>query len=117
MDMEDSTPIYIYALCDPYTDEPRYIGQTKTLVTRYRTHLTEQVNKAKVVWMESLLSAGQLPHIAVLAVVSPQIADEMEAFWIWKYRVSGAVLLNATFRAPYHRAYRTGPYGRIEFAA
>lgn len=102
------TYIFIYALVDPHTLQPCYIGQTNDLAARYRGHLREESNKQKRAWLDTLLSEGQLPYITSLDVATPESADELERYWIWVYRMRGAQLFNSPTPPIYFRAKRTG---------
>lgn len=87
----------IYALCDPYTEEIRYIGKTVVaLSTRLSQHVTAS-NKGKRIhlhcWMRSL---GVRPVIKPLAIVSDEMAGEMEIKVIAAYRDGGFRLTNTT---------------------
>ena len=53
--------VSIYALCDPDTEEIRYIGQTVNLKKRTYEHINKihVGNKKKQDWMNSLVSQGK----------------------------------------------------------
>lgn len=50
---------FIYALCDPDTEEVRYIGKSNSTRRRYSDHINEcRTNRKshKISWIKSLLS-------------------------------------------------------------
>jgi len=69
--------IYIYELIDPITDETRYIGRTKNVKSRLKSHLGDKAHTYKVSWIRSLLKQGVVP---ILNIIDEVPFDEWE-FW------------------------------------
>lgn len=91
----------IYALCDPYTGEVRYVGKSDDPARRFRDHLTQgQLNRHKTrknSWIKGLLAQGTEPILDILDVVPADQANhaEREYIGLWRYLV-GDRLLNGT---------------------
>lgn len=86
--MSDSTTscgkIYIYALIDPRTSEPRYIGKTNDLQKRYLHHLNPR-NRDKSYranWIRALQRLGLQPTLEVLEVTDECNWTERERWWV-----------------------------------
>lgn len=75
---------YIYALCDPITDEIRYIGKTCDIAARYAHHVGDHLKQKthKTNWIQSLLSIGISPKIFVLEAVCESEWPAAERQWI-----------------------------------
>jgi hypothetical protein len=88
--------ITVYALCEPDTDEIRYIGQTADLKGRMVTHLcpSPAQNGGRFDWIRELKSKGLAPTVRVLEEVEPEQALTREAYWISHYQEQGAPLFN-----------------------
>jgi len=92
----------IYALCDPLTEEVRYIGKTKRKAhTRLRNHITEAKRRIKLThkanWVYSLLCKNLEPTMSVLEVVADgENWEEREKWWIVFAREQGFDLTNLT---------------------
>jgi len=92
----------IYALCDPDTEEIRYIGKTSNdLYQRLGVHIY-RAKRAKgqlthrMAWIRSLLSEGKRPLIHGLAFVTEENWREKERWWIQFCRETGVRLTNLT---------------------
>ena len=97
---------YIYALIDPITNEPRYVGRTNDPETRYKLHLawkSESNNTPKRQWVAALLQDGVRPLREVLEEVSSETADTAESKWICDYIDRGYKLTNTLVAAKYLR--------------
>ncbi len=94
--------VYIYALLDPATREPVYIGQTRrSLESRLYDHLHEVGSRAKQTWIKSLKVQGLRPLITPLFVTNAANANEAEKRIIKRYREMGYTLLNSNRNRPY----------------
>jgi hypothetical protein len=87
---------FIYGLCDPHTNELRYIGQTsQELRHRLRKHVIRahdgQTYCAK--WIRSL---ERIPKIIQLHECANSALDQWEWQFIAAYRLMGARLTNIT---------------------
>jgi len=95
--VSDST-VYIYGLCDPRTDEVRYIGKTKhSPAFRLRGHIAAAKSGHKrhtTYWINELLSIGLRPNIYVIERVDGEIWDRAERYWIAYFRSLGCNLTN-----------------------
>jgi hypothetical protein len=88
-------PVHIYLLCDPDTNEPRYIGQTINPLNRIRNHFQGlSVNPPLDLWFEELRLAGKSPRLDVVEIVNPGYGDAAEQRWIERLSVDGFKLLN-----------------------
>lgn len=88
--------VYIYALCEPNTDEVRYIGQATNVQTRINGHWSESriYNSPKCQWLRSLAAKGEKPSIKTLAIVDLEQSPIVEKEKILEAIASGANLLN-----------------------
>ena len=96
MSAADVKPAVIYALCDPGTEEVRYIGNTASPTTRLRSHLAEARTGHpchRCWWLRSL---GEPPTFRSLAVLPPDSGQEMEIRTIALFRSLGYRLTNGT---------------------
>lgn len=89
----------LYALCDPETDEVRYIGQTVRPSMRLFEHIAPQNLIAKTHknhWIKKLLREGKRPSMIILKWVPLSEIDAAEVAMIKEYRQKGARLTNYT---------------------
>lgn len=106
----------IYALVDPRDHNIFYVGQTRDLDARKRTHFAggHSLSGAKI---RVLLSNGVLPLVVVLQGDIPlQWLGRAEAFWIDLLRQRGGELLNMT-RSPGVRRQQQSALGVPGFGA
>jgi hypothetical protein len=91
---------FIYALCDPITEEIRYIGKTNTPRKRYYAHLNEsKIGKKKshkISWIRLLFSINQKPLLKIISEVESEDWKYWETYYIEFYRSSGCNLTNLT---------------------
>lgn len=107
----------IYALIDPRDHCIFYVGQTRDLDARKRTHFAggHSLSGAKI---RVLRSNGLLPLVVVLQGDLPlQRLSLAEAFWIDLLRQRGGELLNMTRRAADTRRPRTESTSAAGFGA
>lgn len=90
----DSQMTFIYALIDPETNEIRYIGKSNLPKQRYNAHLRETSKNDKTRWIASLKSRGLKPILQILEVVSLELWEVRECYWIAHYREQGYNLTN-----------------------
>jgi hypothetical protein len=92
----------IYALIDPQTGEPRYVGKSQRGLQRPREHgflavLARDRNFHKVNWLKRLRRLGlQYGTVVLWASPSPSGLADAERFWIANLRSRGFRLLNLT---------------------
>lgn len=87
----------IYALVDPLTGDPHYIGQTgATLADRRAEHVRKPGNTKKGAWVREFLAAYREPRIVLIEEFTGyrRQAYERETFWIHRLRSEGHSLLN-----------------------
>lgn len=107
----------IYALIDPRDHCIFYVGQTRDLDARKRTHFAggHSLSGAKI---KVLRSNGLLPLVVVLQADLPlQRLGLAEVFWIDLLRQRGGELLNVTGRATDTRRQRAESTGTAGFGA
>lgn len=91
------SPIYIYALKDPFTDQIRYIGKSIRPHERLMNECNERVNTHRSHWIQSVLARGQRP-IQIILETLPHDAhwQSCEQMWIAYGRAQGWPLTNGT---------------------
>jgi group I intron endonuclease len=90
---------FIYALCDPDTEEVRYIGKSNSIRRRYSDHINEcKTNRKshKISWIKSLLGNNKKPLIKILDEVPQDDWKSWEVHYIDLYKSKGANLTNLT---------------------
>ena len=95
--------MFIYGLCDPDTNELRYIGQTIQGFRRIQEHYnqcqkrnktTKQLSRSKV-WINSLKKQNKIFKVIYLEYTDELFKlDELENFYITYFRFLGCILLN-----------------------
>ena len=90
----------IYLLCDPITNEVRYVGKAINLYIRIRKHHNESRLKAKTHknnWIKSLLTQGLKAKVLVIEeCLCENSLNEAEKKWIKYYKQIGCDLTNGT---------------------
>lgn len=87
----------IYALVDPLTGDPHYVGQTAaTLADRRRDHVRKPGSTKKGAWIRELLAEYREPQIVLIEEFTGyrREAYERESFWIRQLRSEGRPILN-----------------------
>lgn len=96
--MTDDAIRTIYALIDPRTGEPRYVGQTRlSLKQRFKAHMnkrnSEDTHKSR--WFRSVIAAGFKPSIvSIYTCYDDATLDAAELFFIEDYKARGFKLTN-----------------------
>lgn len=96
--MADVRRWHIYALLDPETLLPRYVGWSFYPGRRLRAHINQAKGGAighKANWLRSVLSRGAEPMLFILESGFGDY-EEAERRWIRDLRLSGTALTNAT---------------------
>lgn len=91
---------HIYVLCDPNTQEVRYIGQAKNIQQRWLEHTNYKEcckHTRKAEWVRTLMRAGTPPEIFVIETVTKAEALEREVLWIRRFMQIGARLTNQSY--------------------
>jgi hypothetical protein len=97
--------VKIYALVDPVTDLPHYVGRTVVpLSKRLGYHMSETAcmlrgtTPAKLPrkdkWIYALRQSGKKPRIHLLSLTTQARAAEREGYWMIRLRREGHVLHN-----------------------
>lgn len=91
----------IYALCDPVTNEIRYVGKSMVELRRRVSQHTSpywlKKKSRKNTWLKSLYAAGQRPEVVVLEHrETEQDLNEAERFYVAYFRSIGVRLTNHT---------------------
>lgn len=88
----------IYALLEPTTYQPKYVGRTgSSLPRRLGQHLADSKLAEPTrlaAWLRELATAGQRPIIALLDSVPDADWRQAERDWIARLRAEGAMLVN-----------------------
>jgi hypothetical protein len=86
----------IYALYDPYCNQPVYVGQSIKGFTRPFEHIKEKSHSDKVnEWVQDLKKDGKSPVLVILEHdCSPDLLNDKELFWIQRFIQKGFPLLN-----------------------
>lgn len=86
----------IYALIDPRTGEPRYVGQTRrTLRSRFTQHLEKRGSTHRECWIKQLKNEGLQPVMRQLyECFDGGTADAAEIFFIADFKARGFSLTN-----------------------
>lgn len=92
--MSEAALVTIYELRDPITDEPRYVGQTFDIDTRFNAHLGDGGRSRKGRWVQELAQMGLRPALQIIAKVKLEDANDVERAWIQTYLTAGLDLLN-----------------------
>jgi len=87
---------WIYALCSPITNLPRYIGKTNNLAKRYDVHIHDKIKSYKCSWIKSLKEQGLLPVLMIIEECKFNIWKEREIYWINYCTECGIKLTNLT---------------------
>lgn len=72
--------IYVYALVDPISLNPIYIGKAKCPISRFAGHLSNNTthNPNFSNYLNSLKKSLQMPNLIILAYCAPDEADVVE---------------------------------------
>jgi len=93
--MEGEGRYAIYALCEPGTENVRYIGQSTDPARRLKAHCRGDKSKSqnrRHNWLSSLAGEGKSPRMVVLDWADDW--DLAERFWIQAFRNAGFDLVN-----------------------
>lgn len=85
------SPVQIYALTDPDTDEVRYVGKARDAKHRLASHYRDaRHRKTKVyAWINSLASQSKTVGLRILEEVAESDWEQRERHWIAYYRTFG----------------------------
>lgn len=89
----------IYSLCDPRTQEVRYVGMSNNVIQRFGQHLSspnDGGNEAKGAWILELQHAELMPVLQIVeSGLSRESAIKREQYWMTFYLDGGSPLTNA----------------------
>ena len=90
-------PRYIYALSDPETHEPRYVGATVNPAKRFSEHCSLRGRKGQSLreWIDELAVLGTRPVLVIIERVEDGNWQARETHWIQEFRERGCSLLNS----------------------
>jgi len=103
-------PVYVYALIDPRTDEPYYIGRTRNPRTRLSGHISqgwETVRSVQyydygyphrlphIVHTRDIVLADQRPVFEILETVTGEDWRDAEYLWVEYFRSVGCPIGNS----------------------
>lgn len=86
--------VFIYALCDPDTNDIRYIGKSINPKSRFYGHVQERQNTHKGNWIESLIRKEKVPVMKILEEATFDNWEDRERYYIKYYRELGCRLTN-----------------------
>ena len=87
----------VYALIDPRTQMPRYVGRTGQPNKRKARHLSGNTHGEVAEWEQAVLFAELVPIFKILERgLTADESAEREKFWIAKLNEQGCNLLNVT---------------------
>mgnify|MGYP001031736385 CR=1 FL=1 len=110
---ETRPKVWIYALLDPETGEPRYVGKAINPQVRYAQHLSERGRKThKQCWLAKLNAYGLVPTLELLEQVPEPEWQAAERHYIAEYRRLGARLTNGDDGG---YGGKTGPENRARY--
>jgi hypothetical protein len=95
---------WVYILRDPRDNAVRYVGRTRDRAARLRAHILgspAHKNRRKNDWIRELLEAGLKPVMEPVQSGSGNGSLAAETRWIFRYRQSGADLLNIVCPPPH----------------
>lgn len=97
----EETLTRIYVLKDPETNEIRYVGKTiKSLIVRLGEHINEAKRNSgkthKINWINSILNKQTIPVIEQIDECKWVDSENLEIYYIQKYKAEGARLVNTT---------------------
>lgn len=89
--------VHVYVLCDPMTDEVRYVGITSRPKMRLWHHVNGRASTRCKRWIRGLKERGREPKMQVLlSVGSRALAYDVEKLVIAKFKAAGARLTNVS---------------------
>lgn len=92
-----NTVVYVYGLCEPETDNVRYIGSSVNPKERYHGHLSASRlygSSPKEKWICALLEQGKKPTLKVFAATTERDRDRLESAYAYYFYSKGHNLLN-----------------------
>jgi hypothetical protein len=82
------SPVYVYGLVDPRTNEVRYVGASVEPWRRRAEHLWEARSTSttpKAVWLRDILAGGHESSVLILARTTRADWRSVEETWIARY--------------------------------
>lgn len=95
---------YIYELCDPDTEQPRYVGRAKNPKERYYNHIAEAKaylgSDRKNEWINDCLQRGRQPLLKIVKETTEAQQKQDESDHIGTLLAQGHDLLNDINKLP-----------------
>lgn len=87
---------FVYVLCDPINEVPKYIGITNNAYVRFKQHIScRDTNEFKNDWISDLKRNKMVPIMKIIETVADeQAARDREKHWIEHHQSLGIELLN-----------------------
>lgn len=101
----------VYALIDPDTGIPHYVGATADLEQRVRIHrssIANATNPSLRDWLAGLREHGKRPAVQVLETCDERSSNQREREWIQHFLDEGYPLLNRLYNPRYQRPMHLG---------
>lgn len=73
---------YVYALHDPFTGKPFYVGRSNNPGRRYIEHVNERDSTKKSAYIEELLKRGAIPTMTIIQGCGSEDIEAVEKYWI-----------------------------------
>lgn len=104
-DIDVPTMIDVYALIDPRTDKPRYVGKSLSAENRLNQHLTDPSNDNMCEWISVLDEQMLKPKVEVLDTVPQEISDVVEYTYLDLYDEKYDILNEQYYILKNHRPF------------
>ncbi len=91
----ENRSVFIYGLCDPLSNELRYIGKTYDIKKRLYKHLKQAKNNTKNhknAWLNGLLKQNLFPVVKILKIASEKNWQQIEKDLIKIYNKNSTLL-------------------------
>lgn len=87
-------PVFIYALCCPWSKQAYYVGQSGNPWRRYTQHIANPVSPLMGEWIAVLAELRKAPRLKILACVDTDCPEFVEREWIDRLAAAGHPLMN-----------------------
>lgn len=87
---------FIYVLCEPDTEEIRYVGKSDDPIKRFWQHLSDYTKSYRASWIKSLKAKNKQPKLKIIDEVPIEYWQQWEVAYIQFFTESGCMLVNGT---------------------